>query len=173
MELSEFVDWVWMHQSSEHGFADGCANGGYGFISVKTTDSWRDVSFKYPEEEVVVPEVEGDLYFTPNLFVEDRRRKELMLPSRWLYADCDTVYPGSSQYPDPTVLWETSPKRYQAMWLCPVALKPREHQIINKRLTYMIGADKGGWDATQVLRIPGTRNYKYDEQPEVKLVWIS
>jgi hypothetical protein len=34
-------------------------------------------------------------------------------------------------------------------------------QAINKRLTYAIGADKGGWDLTQVLRLPGTPNHKY------------
>lgn len=40
----------------------------------------------------------------------------------------------------------------------------------NRNLTYSIGADKGGWDFTQVLRIPGTVNRKYKEKPVVKLL---
>jgi hypothetical protein len=43
---------------------------------------------------------------------------------------------------------------------------------LNRALTYALDADKGGWDLTQVLRLPGTRNYKYPEAPMVKLMWV-
>jgi len=38
-------------------------------------------------------------------------------------------------------------------------------------LTYAVGADKSGWDLTQVLRVPGTRNYKYPGAPRVRLLF--
>jgi hypothetical protein len=166
MEPSEFVDMVWLSQDCE----------GYGFVSMRDrvkANYWTELHFEVPGR-IEVPDFDDiDLYFCPNLFSVPHRRKEYMLPSVWLYADLDEVSPFDIETVPPTVVWETSKGRWQAMWQCPIAMEPSEHQIINKRLTYMIGADKGGWDATQVLRIPGTRNYKYDEQPEVKLVWIS
>ena len=42
---------------------------------------------------------------------------------------------------------------------------------ISKRLAYDYGADPGGWDITQVLRIPHTLNHKYEPPPTVKLLW--
>jgi hypothetical protein len=35
----------------------------------------------------------------------------------------------------------------------------------------LLGADRSGWDVTQVLRVPGSRNYKYEGEPEVSLLW--
>jgi len=43
---------------------------------------------------------------------------------------------------------------------------------INRALTYTVGADPGGWDLTQVLRVPGTRNFKYEGSPFIKLLWF-
>ena len=33
-----------------------------------------------------------------------------------------------------------------------------------------IGGDKGGWAITKVLRVPGTRYFKYPQRPRVKLL---
>lgn len=134
------------------------------------------MAIKFPDEwklgdGILNPHLDGDLYFTPNLFSRPRRRKELVLPSRWLYADLDQVDPHTIDDPQPTIAWESSPGRYQCLWLLDRALEPQQHSDTNKRLTYLVGADKGGWDLTQVLRIPGTFNHKYDEKPKVKLLW--
>src|SRR3546814_13518964 len=45
------------------------------------------------------------------------------------------------------------------------------NEELNRRLTYHVGADHGGWDLTQVLRFPGTKNYKYRSQPKVRTMW--
>ncbi len=37
-------------------------------------------------------------------------------------------------------------------------------------MTYFMGADKGGWHASKLLRVPGTHNYKYDP-PQRGKVW--
>jgi hypothetical protein len=42
---------------------------------------------------------------------------------------------------------------------------------LNQRLTYALGSDVSGWDLTQVLRVPGTLNYKYTPAPRVRLLW--
>lgn len=164
MEPLEFVERVWSKQGK-----------GFGFISVRPEPTqWRDNAVKWPEQRVRIPAPEeGDIYFSPNLFRRPRRRRELCLDSRWLYADLDHIDP--LDLPDelaPTAAWESSIGRYQALWLLPRALPLEDHQLLNKRLTYEIGADRGGWDAPQVLRLPGTRNHKYHNDPEVVLMWF-
>src|SRR5271166_4096826 len=163
MDALEFLHEVWRPQG-----------GGFVFLSLRTDDhSWRDMAFRYGVDEIDLPDPRlGDVYFCPNLFSRPRRRKELVLPSCWLYADLDTVIPvRTAAELSPTVAWETSPGRYQAMWQLDGHLDPAQHEILNRKLTYALGADKGGWDLTQVLRVPGTINHKYAEKPEVKLLW--
>jgi hypothetical protein len=52
-------------------------------------------------------------------------------------------------------------------------LEPEEGQDLNRRLAYAMGADLSGWDLTQLLRVPGTRNYKYPGAPLVELARLS
>lgn len=101
-----------------------------------------------------------DLYFCPNAFSANRRLRKFALPGRWLYADLDEVDPTTLDIP-PTLAWETSPLRYQAMWLLSDAIPPRRLERLNQRMTYYTGADKGGWSLTKVLRVPGSISTKY------------
>jgi hypothetical protein len=167
MDALEFLHSVWSEQGE-----------GFAFLSLRESPGqWRDLAYKYPVDEIEIPDAKlGDVYFCPNLFTRPRRRKGLVLPSCWLYADLDTVEPdavvallGNKMKPSPT--WESSPGRYQCMWHIDMALEEEAHSHLNRKLTYKIGADKGGWDITQVLRVPGTINHKYAGKPEVKLLW--
>jgi hypothetical protein len=164
-QLVGFLQDIWWTQS----------NYGYGFICVKEGQFWRDIPVEVPRGgEIKLPKVPkgADIYFTPNLFSERERRKEYMLDSCWLYADLDKVDPFEVETGyRPTIAWQSSPRRYQALWELPTPLTPESHAVLNKRLTYYLGADRSGWDATQLLRVPGTKNYKYDPPPKVKLLW--
>lgn len=168
MEPLEFLEHVWFKQKQREGYV---------FLSFKEDESWIDLAFRLGRDEIELPDAAlGDIYFCPNIFREGRRRRELVLPSRWLYADLDEIFPYDiakqhGRVLKPTTSWESSPKRYQALWLLDRALNPEEHDDVNQKLTYQLGADKGGWDITQVLRVPGTLNHKYEEKPEVKLLW--
>lgn len=42
---------------------------------------------------------------------------------------------------------------------------------LSRRIAYAEGADKGGWDVTQVLRLPGTRNHKHNPPHLIELLW--
>jgi hypothetical protein len=84
-----------------------------------------------------------------------------------LWADLDEVSPLSVPL-RPTVAWESSPHRYAALWYLDEILTDEQ---LNRSWTHLIGADKGGWDLTQVLRVPGTHNHKYPSKPLVKLMW--
>jgi hypothetical protein len=103
-----------------------------------------------------------DIYFTPSLFIDPERKSALVAEERALWADLDEVSPESipPKY-EPTLIWETSPGRYQAVWLFMVMnVGASDHGRENHRLSTLLGADPSGWDSTQLLRVPGTRNHK-------------
>lgn len=114
-----------------------------------------------------------DLYWCPSLFEYDQRREDVAMDEHALWADLDEVDPHTIEDYPPTVAWETSPGRFQALWL----LESGDIQGAswpgneNQRMTYHLGADLGGWDTVQLLRIPGWHNHKYEDKPQGKLLW--
>lgn len=103
-----------------------------------------------------------DVYWCPSLFEGPKRRQELAMDEHCLWADLDEVDPRAIDDYPPTMSWETSPGRYQAIWLISggdmqgASWQGQENQA----LTYHLGADQSGWDTTQLLRIPGWKNHK-------------
>lgn len=155
---------------------------GYLFISTKdrTKDSdWHDHSFVYPlqlrETLAFVQKQDdagNDVYVAAQLYKEPNRRLSKNVktcPSAW--ADLDTACPWGIN-PEPTVVLETSPGRWHGFWRAPMPMDPARAEEISRQIAYAHhreGADLGGWDLTQVLRIPGTRNHKYEGNPVVLL----
>lgn len=105
-----------------------------------------------------------NLYFCPHSFDAAKRQRLHAVDPHFLYSDLDAIDPTTLPHP-PSVLIESSPGRYVGLWRTDKAAS--EH--LNKRMTYACSGDKGGWDRTQLLRVPGTRNFKYDPAPLVKL----
>lgn len=108
-----------------------------------------------------------DLYWCPSLFETDRRQLDQAMDEHALWADLDAVDPRTiDQEYRPTIAWESSPGRYQALWLITGGdiMGASWQGGENQRLTYYLGADTGGWDTTQLLRIPGWRNHKFDHR---------
>lgn len=98
-----------------------------------------------------------DLFFTPLRF-DERRLNHKAGPAGVLFADLDDA---PTPVIRPSVMWETSTGMRQAVWF----LDEPEHDLerwadINQRLTYYLGADRGGWMASKLLRVPGTVNWK-------------
>lgn len=147
---------------------------GYAILSHKDlSGGWHDNAYAVPrdEYETILPsETDNDVYFCPNLFDTPYRRIGGVQKPRWLYADLDPIDPRTIE-PKPTIAWESSPERYQCLWRLDRGMRLDAFNDLNKRMTYHVGADKGGWDLTQVLRVPGTRNHKYDDAPPVQLMW--
>jgi hypothetical protein len=110
-----------------------------------------------------------DLYFTPCLFSEPRRVKRAALTGRWLFADLDAVNPADLDLA-PTLAWETSPGRFQCVWLLDRPLGPAALEALNQRVTYHVGADRGAWDLARVLRLPGSISTKHGEPFPVALL---
>lgn len=135
---------------------------------------WRESeAFRWPKDrEKILAHMRAhrgdDLFWTPVLYDGEARVKELVAENHCLYADLDEVDPRSlADDLRPTVAWRTSPGRYQALWILEGDIVgAADEGAENHRLTYLVGADRGGWDSTQVLRIPGWRNHKAEYRDE-------
>lgn len=168
MKAAQFLMSIWREQGS-----------GYFCLSTKSkSGDWRDTFFKSPVrfseiKTFLERNAEKNLYFCATAFSQPRRKKQFVTGSCLLWSDLDAADPRRIE-PKPQIAWESSPNRYAALWRINQFHEPNKVEEVNRALTYSIGnADRGGWDLTQVLRIPGTRNYKYPHGPRGKLMWLS
>jgi hypothetical protein len=138
------------------------------FLPNTPTRKFRERWYSYPDQlDEAVLEIKGclltdNVYFCPQLFSQQKRRKEYVrfTPSAW--ADLDACDPRRLQV-EPSMLWESSPGRHQALWLLD-RVAPEDAEALSRRIAYAHaedGCDRSGWDLTQLLRVPYTYNYKY------------
>lgn len=140
-------------------------------VSTKSpSGKWKDNFFKRTELSKIPGFVKGkmssDVYMCPQGFSEARRHKDFAEDPFTLFADLDECNPRRLAI-KPTVAIESSPGRYVAFWFTDSPVS----EELNRRMSYHSGADVSGWDYTQVLRFPGTKNHKYKRKPTVKVLW--
>lgn len=136
---------------------------------------WHERWYKWPKDsEEILHEAlslapNRNVYFSAHLSSVPSRSKEHILPTRTIQADLDhaDIY---SLRVQPTVLVETSPRRYQAYWVIRKddgdSLTTSALENFSKRMTYDIqDADRSGWSLGHLLRLPFTLNHKYDGVP--------
>jgi hypothetical protein len=112
-----------------------------------------------------------ETYHCTHLLTARRRIKANAAPVSALWVDGDgaKVCPG---VPSATAVIESSPGREQFYWRLTALISPRDAERFNRRLALAIGADKSGWDLTQLLRPPDTPNFKYMGTPRVRILEI-
>ena len=110
-----------------------------------------------------------EAYFCAHLLLGKRRVKENAAPVLALWADADGTAPGPGS-PEPTAVVESSPGHAHLFWRLTRPISPQRAEGLNRRLLLAVGADRSGWDLSQLLRPPGTRNRKYEEAPTVRLL---
>jgi hypothetical protein len=173
-EITKFLLSVWTKQ---------CKPGEYVFLCTKNPQdkkSWRDHSLKYQDRGQLRTELRQffsqyspnsyDIYWCPLPFNKAKRDKNAVPRSKFLWQDLDYADPKKfDRKLFPTMYWESSPGRYHGLWEMDKIHKIEKVEALNRDLAYHVEADHGGWDLTQVLRIPGTKNHKYKNKPEVKL----
>jgi Protein of unknown function (DUF3987)/RepB DNA-primase from phage plasmid len=147
----------------------------------KPEGKFTEYFFQYPEDVETVSEfvrtrsLVENVYFCPQLLTEKRRIKTNVEECGSIWADLDGCHPSKLFIP-PSISYETSPGRYQALWTLDASADPEDAEDISRRIAYQHsdeGSDRSGWDLTQLLRIPGTRNYKYGQgttAPKVQVV---
>lgn len=141
------------------------------------TRELKEKWFNYPDQlddmlQFVEDVMEDhDVYFCPHLFSRRQRTKEnvSVTPNAW--ADLD-LCPPNEMLVEPTLVVRSSPGRTQALWRLTDAT-PAEAEDVSKRIAYFHadkGADRSGWDLTQLLRVPYTHNFKYaDDTAELHI----
>lgn len=148
-------------------------------ISGRRRDGYHEgEAFRWPTERAAILDHLGkhedhDLYWCPSLFEYPQRREDVATDEHALWADLDEVDPRTIEDYPPTIAWQTSPSRFQALWVISSgdiqgASWPGNE---NQRLTYHLGADLSGWDTTQLLRVPGWANHKYEDAPRGHVIW--
>lgn len=165
----------------------GLRNAGYHEGPNRDRKDKRGPSFRWPNDREEIKRYlqenldrGHDVYWCPSLFEFPTRRSDVAMDEHALWADLDEVDPREIRDYPPTIAWESSPGRFQALWLASDgdfqgASWPGNE---NQRLTYLLGADPSGWDTTQLLRLPGWPNFKPERieanggrPPRGKLLW--
>lgn len=157
---------------------------GYVCISYKShlDRSMREKFFQYPDQlEAMCEDIDRvaltltHVYFCPQLLSEPRRIKETVSKCTVLWADLDTCNPQYLQTPASIVV-QSSTGRWQALWRLESTLAPIVAEDICRRIAYFHaeqGADRSGWDLTQLLRVPYTPNYKYGDINTAPIVLVT
>jgi RepB DNA-primase from phage plasmid len=145
----------------------------------KQLDDPRTLFFDYPRQILRTEELCGrlseesrEVYQCAHLLTSRRRVKASAASLSACYVDGDGAKP-TANTPHPTAVVSSSPGREQYWWRLSRPVEPEEGEDLNRRLAYVMDADLSGWDITQLLRVPGTRNYKYPDAPLVELAHIS
>jgi len=102
-----------------------------------------------------------DVYFTPAMFSKPQRKAEHVKPQPRIWADVDDGPIDVVRATKPTALWETSPGRWQAVWKVDAPVDTADG--LARAVSHILKCDPGGWDATQLLRLPGYVSHKRDE----------
>jgi len=168
----KFLLRVWKLQEPKKGF----------FFCLATLNpvskKWKDHFFTWPittstleEFEANYPEEKYNIYFCPTPFIRDQRKKSYVVGSKLLWADLDHVNPRDCEH-KPQIAWKSSDERYASLWILDEFYPTDAIEQRNKAMSYSVGADKGGWDLTQVLRVPGTINHKYEPTQKTRALWF-
>lgn len=104
----------------------------------------------------------ADVFFGPVLRKDESPKKDATATGRalWVdYDDSDLPVPGPVLPPSAVV---SSGRGWHLYWLLEEFISPSRIEHLNKVLIEHVGgaADRGTWDATRVLRVPGTQNSK-------------
>jgi RepB DNA-primase from phage plasmid len=170
---------LWIHIFGESAGVLAVFSGERSEPGSKQLSDPRTLYFDYPRETRSAEEhcrrlcAEGrEVYQCAHLLTSRRRVKASAASLTACYVDGDGAKP-STDMPQPTAVVISSPGREQYWWRLSRQVMPEEGEDLNRKLAYASGADLSGWDLTQLLRVPGTRNRKYVDAPVVELAYLS
>ena len=141
-------------------------------LSAKPTAGGAPRDFFYERDEIdvaafIAEHRDENCYFVPHPFDRARRIRANAVSPRGLFADLDEVDPRKLGKLEPTIAIQSSRGRFVGLWQTDQVVS----EELNCRLTYHLGADKSGWDFTQLLRLPGSLNHKYSPPHHALTLW--
>ena len=157
-----------------------------GLVYLATKDpkssDWEQFWFEWPNEKAnILAKVnnefaEKEVYFGPALYADRKSDKPSLKGSHCIWSEFDGVVPSEADretagIPAPSVRIQSGLDGHEHWyWLIDRFLSVPEIELANRKITYALGADVSGWDSTQVLRPPGTRNHKRDRPVKILLL---
>lgn len=116
--------------------------------------------------------IHREVYFCAHQLLAPQRIKDNAAAVLALWCDVDDADLTRSPI-RPTAVVQSSPGRFQAYARLTHAIPPLEAERFNKRWALSFGADRSGFDLTQLLRVPGTHNHKYAGVPAIEALEVA
>lgn len=155
-DLEKYVDFLFGDQQ------------GFVYSPIKKPDDWVSEFFAWPTERtelldhIKVNGSEHDVYICPSVFSKKEAKKDSFKSSQVVWVEFD----GKEQInfkgvPTPDTIVQTSSSTHlHCYWRTGKITKSEALDEVNRRLTYYLQADSSGWDCTQLLRPPTSKNVK-------------
>lgn len=151
-----------------------------GYVVLATLDrdmeNFHEEFFAWPSErDQFLDRIEElnnvNVYYCPQVFSEKKRAKKTVAYTTCAWADLDDCHPDNLEL-EPSITIQTSPDKYQAIWLFDRLLKPEVAENISRRIAAAHrshGADHC-WNLGRLLRVPYTMNTKYPSASMVTII---
>lgn len=141
---------------------------GYVYCPTKNVDTeyWQPYFFKWPSQKTPIlthlmdQSKDKDCYVAPSLFKAPSDKKQAWKGSNHVWIEFDGNAPRKlpEGIPEPTIKIQSSVKGHEH-WYWRLSDFITDYKVVEglcRQLAYTLDADKSGWDASQVLRPPGT-----------------
>lgn len=145
---------------------------GVAYVASKDPENaldWHQHYFEYPNEiqqmesVIQLASAEREVYVAPALYTQKDYRRENFKVSNVVWTEFDGNAPDEASYNNPPSLRISSsgPGHEHCYWRLSNPITDVDQiEEINRTITYALSADSSAWDATQILRPPGTHNHK-------------
>lgn len=123
--------------------------------------------------EVLEEDSEWEYYFTPAVLSEESRLQSKFQHSNVIWIDFDEPVDWQSFDPSPSIVVQTSEKKYHCYWLLDWQISSANDQRYwcKRFLEYFGHGDLSGFDATQLLKLPWGTNLKLGARNEDGTPW--
>ncbi len=150
---------------------------GWVFLAYAGGGVFKHRAYKYPDQlrflinDATELNTWANVYFCPHLFKSNQARtKENASVGQAIWVDKDG--PFEDLKPKPSICWQTSEGRHQAVWLLKEPAEPIVLEQASRYMTYTTKSDKGGWHLAKVIRLPNSLNYKYSPPQQGSVLWV-
>lgn len=154
---------------------------GYVYFTVKRDTDWSTQFFSWPNDrpEILqtieaVSKTDTNMYLSPVTYhAPTKADRDNVRATNYVWTEYDGNTPQVFELtPVPSIRVQSSHEGHtHCYWRLSEPLQgPDSIEEVTRGICFSTEADHSAWDATQLLRVPGTKNLKYEDRPEVKIL---